>query len=50
MNPKNDNPTQHDPFSHPLKRRFLPHAFTENGAVMATNVLNSPQAVRMSAF
>ena len=31
-------------------RRFLPYAFTENGAVMATNVLNSPQAVRMSVF
>ena len=28
--------------------RFLPHAFTENGAVMAANVLNSPEAVRMS--
>lgn len=24
----------------------LPYAFTENGAVMAANVLNSPQAVR----
>ena len=31
----------HDP-------RFLPYAFTENGAVMAANVLNSPAAVRMS--
>lgn len=29
-------------------RRALPYAFTENGAVMAANVLNSPQAVRMS--
>lgn len=28
----------------------LPYAFTENGAVMAANVLNSPQAVRMSIF
>ena len=28
--------------------RFLPYAFTENGAVMAANVLNSPEAVRMS--
>jgi ORF6N domain len=28
--------------------RFLPYAFTENGAVMAANVLNSPKAVRMS--
>lgn len=31
-------------------RRALPYAFTENGAVMAANVLNSPQAVRMSVF
>jgi len=30
--------------------RILPHAFTENGAVMAANVLNSPAAVRMSVF
>src|SRR5262245_50540335 len=28
----------------------LPYAFTENGAVMAANVLNSVQAVRMSVF
>lgn len=31
-------------------RRTLPYAFTENGAVMAANVLNSPAAVRMSVF
>ena len=31
-------------------RRKLPWAFTENGAVMAANVLNSPEAVRMSVF
>ncbi len=31
-------------------RRYLPYAFTENGAVMAANVLNSEQAVRMSIF
>lgn len=31
-------------------RRFLPYSFTENGAVMAANVLNSPQAVRMSVL
>jgi len=30
--------------------RFLPYAFTENGAVMAANVLNSSEAVRMSVF
>jgi hypothetical protein len=27
-------------------RRTLPYAFTENGAIMAANVLNSPEAVR----
>lgn len=31
-------------------RRFLPYAFTENGAIMVANILNSPQAVRMSVF
>ncbi len=31
-------------------RRFLPYVFTENGAIMAANVLNSPEAVRMSVF
>jgi len=30
--------------------RFLPYAFTENGAIMAANVLKSPEAVRMSVF
>ena len=37
-----------------LKRRtnvkYLPYAFTEYGAIMAANVLNSRQAVRMSVF
>ena len=31
-------------------RRKLPYGFTENGAIMAANVLNSPEAVRMSVF
>jgi hypothetical protein len=31
-------------------RRKLPWAFTENGAIMAASVLNSPQAVRMSVY
>jgi predicted amino acid-binding ACT domain protein len=31
-------------------RRYLPYAFTEHGAVMAANVLNSEQAVAMSMF
>ncbi|HUJ09885.1 MAG TPA: ORF6N domain-containing protein [Verrucomicrobiae bacterium] len=30
--------------------RFRPYAFTEHGAIMAANVLNSPQAVQMSVF
>jgi hypothetical protein len=31
-------------------RRKLPWAFTEHGALMAANVLNSPRAVQMSIF
>jgi len=31
-------------------RRGLPYVFTEHGAIMAANVLNSPEAVRMSVF
>lgn len=31
-------------------RKFLPFAFTEHGALMAANVLNSPEAVKMSVF
>jgi hypothetical protein len=30
--------------------RYLPFAFTEHGALMASNILNSPQAVQMSVF
>jgi len=30
--------------------KYRPYAFTENGAIMAANVLNSPEAVRMSVF
>ncbi len=30
--------------------RFRPYAFTEHGAIMAANVLNSPRAVQMSVF
>jgi len=29
---------------------LLPCAFTEHGAIMAANVLNSPQAVQMSVY
>lgn len=31
-------------------RKYLPYAFTEHGAIMVANVLNSPQAVQMSVF
>jgi ORF6N domain len=31
-------------------RRYLPYVFTEHGAIMAANVLNSRQAVQMSVF
>jgi phage regulator Rha-like protein len=31
-------------------RRYFPVAFTEYGAIMAANVLNSPHAVQMSVF
>jgi hypothetical protein len=30
--------------------KYLPYAFTEHGAIMAANVLNSPSAVEMSVF
>jgi len=38
---------------HLLRLKFspvLPRAFTEHGAIMAANLLNSPQAVQMSVF
>ncbi len=31
-------------------RRYLPHAFTEHGAIMAATVLNSSRAIEMSVF
>lgn len=31
-------------------RRTLPYAFTEHGALMAANILNSPRAVAMSVY
>ncbi len=30
--------------------KYMPYAFTEHGAIMAANVLNSPRAVQMSVF
>jgi hypothetical protein len=32
------------------RRRSLPQAFTEHGAIMAATVLNSPRAVEMSVY
>jgi phage regulator Rha-like protein len=31
-------------------RKFLPYVFTEHGALMAANVLNSKRAIEMSIF
>ncbi len=31
-------------------RRYSPYAFTEHGALMAANILNSPRAVAMSVY
>lgn len=31
-------------------RKYLPYAFTEHGAIMAANILNSERAVKMSVF
>ena len=30
--------------------KYLPYAFTEHGAIMAANLLNSARAVQMSVF
>lgn len=30
--------------------KYLPYAFTEHGAIMAANILNSPRAVKMGVF
>ena len=31
-------------------RRYLPHAFTEHGAIMAATILNTPRATQVSVF
>ena len=31
-------------------RKYLPHVFTEHGALMVANILNSPRAVAMSVY
>ena len=33
-----------------IHRKYLPVAFTEHGALMAANILNSPRAVTMSVY
>ena len=40
----------HSATAHRRNVRFRPYAFTEHGAVMAANLLNSPRAVEMSVF
>jgi len=30
--------------------KYLPYSFTEHGALMAANILNSPRAVAMSVY
>jgi len=35
---------------HGQHQKYRPYAFTEHGAIMAANVLNSPQAVAMSVY
>jgi hypothetical protein len=36
--------------AHGQHQKYQPYAFTEHGAIMAANVLNSPQAVAMSVY
>lgn len=31
-------------------RKYLPHAFTEHGAIMAASILNSPRAIEVSMY
>jgi hypothetical protein len=33
-----------------VRREYLPHVFTEHGALMVANILNSPRAVAMSVY
>jgi hypothetical protein len=45
---ENELVTNCDRFKKLKHSSSLPHAFTEHGALMAANVLNSPQAISMS--
>ena len=38
------------PLKHDRYAKYPPYAFTEHGAIMAANVLNSPEAVAMSVY
>ena len=38
------------PLKHGRHAKYPPYAFTEHGAIMAANVLNSPEAVAMSVY
>ncbi len=48
----NPAPGMRSQFATASKRnvRYLPYAFTEHGALMAANILNSPRAVAMSVY
>ena len=49
---ENDSLTSQSAMSKPARggRRTLPYAFTEHGALMVANILNSPRAVAMSVY
>jgi hypothetical protein len=42
--------TRIGPLRHGRHAKYPPYAFTEHGAIMAANVLNSPEAVAMSVY
>jgi len=50
LNARAPNRSQNVTLKRGQHRKYLPHAFTEHGAIMAANVLNSKQAVQMSVF
>jgi hypothetical protein len=47
---KSEGVTECDPLAGIKFSKSLPYAFTEHGAIMAANVLNSARAVEMSVF
>ena len=42
--------SQNATFKRGRHAKYPPHGFTEHGAIMAANVLNSPEAVAMSVY